>query len=192
VDLIDDYVRGAIESGLLTQEELREAALHLAVYTGWSRGVELDRAISRFVDNSGIAPSAFAPIRAESWDPEVRTREGIAEFGRVMGFPGPTPITPYFDAGIDNFVFGEMWKRTALDQRSRRWITLVGVSESCATTPIKTHFYAAMASGDCTPDELQEFVLQYAVHGGWPKASVIQGAVLAMIKNYEGGLPWDA
>jgi 4-carboxymuconolactone decarboxylase len=192
VDLIDDYVRGALESGELAQEELREAALHLAVYTGWSRGVELDRAISRVIGSAGAATSAFAPIRAESWDPEVRTREGIDEFDKVMGFPGPPPVTPYFEAGIDNFVFGEMWKRTVLDQRSRRWITLVGVSESCATTPIKTHFYAAMASGNCTPEELQEFVLQYAVHGGWPKASVIQGAVIAMIKNYQAGLPWDA
>src|SRR3546814_4811688 len=29
-DVIDDYVRGALSSGDLTQEELREAALHLA------------------------------------------------------------------------------------------------------------------------------------------------------------------
>jgi 4-carboxymuconolactone decarboxylase len=101
-------------------------------------------------------------------------------------------MTPYFEAGIDNFVFGEMWKRGALDQRSRRWITLVGVSESCAATPIKTHFYAAISSGNCTEEELQEFVLQYAVHAGWPKASVIQGAVLAIIKNHREGLPWDA
>lgn len=191
-DLIDDYVRGALQSGELAQEELREAALHLAVYTGWSRGVELDRAITRVVERADASISDFAAIRAESWDPEVRTREGIDEFDKVMGFPGPPPVTPYFHAGIDNFVFGEMWKRSVLDQPSRRWITLVGVSESCATTPIKTHFYAALASGNCTPEELQEFVLQYAVHGGWPKASVIQGAVLAMIKNYQAGLPWDA
>ena len=49
-----------------------------------------------------------------------------------------------------------------------------------------------MASGNCTAAELQEFVLQYAVHAGWPKASVIQAAVSAMAKNYTAGLPWDA
>lgn len=191
VDLIDDYVRGALASGELAQAELREAALHLAVYAGWSRGVELDRAISRVVGDRGESASAFAPIRAESWDPQVRIAEGIDEFDKVMGFPGPPPVTPYFEAGIDSFVFGEMWKRAALDQRSRRWVTLVGVSESCAATPIRTHFYAALSSGNCTPDELQEFVLQYAVHAGWPKASVIQGAVMAMIRNHQQGLPWD-
>ncbi|TCM14605.1 4-carboxymuconolactone decarboxylase [Novosphingobium sp. PhB165] len=191
-DLLDDYIRGALSGGELSQIELREAALHLAVYTGWSRGFELDRAVTRVTAELGMTPCPFAPIRSEPWDPQVRIQEGIDEFDAVMGFPGPPPVTPYFEAGIDSFVFGEMWKRAGLDQRSRRWITLVGVSESCATTPIKTHFFAAMASGNCAPEELQEFVLQYAVHAGWPKASVIQSAVLAMIKNYKAGLGWDA
>jgi len=192
VDVLDDYVRGALVCGDLSLIELREAALHLAVYAGWSRGIELDRAISRCAQVLGLAPAAFAPIRGEPWNPQERVQQGIDEFNAVMGFPGPPPVTPYFEAGIDNFVFGEMWKRLALDQRSRRWITLVGVSESCAPTPIKTHFHAAMASGNCSADELQEFVLQYAVHAGWPKASVIQGAVIAMIRNFEAGLGWDA
>lgn len=192
VDILDDYIRGALAGGELNQIELREAALHLAVYTGWSRGIELDRAVTRVAEELQLPPSPFAPIRIEPWNPEERIQQGIDEFDAVMGFPGPPPVTPYFEAGIDNFVFGEMWKRAGLDQRSRRWVTLVGVSESCATTPIKTHFYAAMSSGNCGPDELQEFVLQYAVHAGWPKASVIQGAVMAMIKNYKAGLAWDA
>lgn len=191
-DLVEDYIRGALVTRELTQPELREAALHLAVYAGWSRGVELDRAITRVAMALGQQVSEYDAIRAEPWDPDFRVRDGIDEFNTVMGFPGPPPMTPYFEAGIDNFVFGEMWKRGALDQRSRRWITLVGVSESCAATPIKTHFYAALSSGNCTADELQEFVLQYAVHAGWPKASVIQGAVLAMIRNHREGLPWDA
>jgi 4-carboxymuconolactone decarboxylase len=47
-----------------------------------------------------------------------------------------------------------------------------------------------MASGNCTPDELQEFVLQYGVHAGWPRASQIQGAVIAMSKRIAEGLPY--
>ena len=35
---IDDYVHGALVGGTLSLTELREAALHLAVYGGWSRG----------------------------------------------------------------------------------------------------------------------------------------------------------
>ena len=106
----------------------------------------------------------------EPWDAQERIQEGIDAFDVSDGLPWPAAGHALFcETGIDSFVFGEMWKRPGLDQRSRRWITLVGVSESCAVTPIKTHFYAALASGNCTPDELQEFVLHYAVHGGVAK-----------------------
>lgn len=124
-------------------------------------------------------------------DADVRTAEGQAEFTAVMTFPGGPSVTPYLE-GINNFVFGEMWGRyDQLDQRSRRWITLVGVCESTAETPMKTHIYAAMASGNCTPVEMQEFVLAYGIHAGWPRASVVQSVVSAMAKNYEAGLPWN-
>ncbi len=109
-----------------------------------------------------------------------------------MTFPGPPPISPYFEAGIDNFVFAEMWNRRGLDEPSRRWITLVGVCDSGAETPIRSHIHAAMASGNCTPEELHEFVLQYGVHAGWPRASLVQGIVFAMAKNVAAGLPYSS
>jgi len=84
-----------------------------------------------------------------------------------------------------------MWMRPALDQRARRWITLVGVADSSASTPIRTHTYAAMASGNASISEMQEFVLQYAIHGGWPKASVMQAAVIEMGKLVAKGLPYE-
>jgi 4-carboxymuconolactone decarboxylase len=188
---LDNYVRGALKTQLLTLAELREAALHIAVYGGWSRGDELDASITRVANELHLVPVPLPPICAVPWEAATRVQSGIDEFDAVMGFPGPPPVTPYFEAGIDSFVFAEMWKRPGLDQRSRRWITLVGVSDSCAVTPIKTHFYAALSSGNCQAEELHEFVLQYAVHAGWPKASVIQAAVTEMIKNHSAGLPWN-
>jgi len=189
--ILDGYVRGALAGKELTLGELREAALHLAVYGGWSRATELDLAITRVADALGLAPVALAPIRGEPWDPTVRHAEGSRNFTDVMTFAGPPPVTPYFDAGILNFVFAEMWCRPGLDQRSRRWITLVGVAESAAVIPIRSHIYAAMASGNCPAEEMQEFVLQYAIHAGWPKGSVIQGAVLEMAQRVAAGLPFE-
>jgi 4-carboxymuconolactone decarboxylase len=49
-----------------------------------------------------------------------------------------------------------------------------------------------MASGNATPEEMQEFVLQYAIHGSWPKASVIQAAVLELGERVKKGLPYAA
>lgn len=189
--LLDGYLRGALQGGELSLTELREAALHLAVYGGWSRGQALDRAASRAAQALGLPPAECAPIRAGSWDPETRTAEGMAEFAQVMTFSGGPSATPFLEA-INNFVFGEMWPRyDGLDQRARRWITLVGVCESCAETPIRSHIHAAMASGNCTPDEMQEFVVQYGIHAGWPKASVIQGVVGEMSRKVAAGLPWN-
>lgn len=190
-DVLDGYIRGALTLGELTLAELREAALHLAVYAGWSHGAAIDTAVTRVADVLGLPPAACAPIRAAPWHPQQRLAEGGANFTSVMRFPSPPPAVPYFESGILNFVFGEMWMRPGLDQRARRWLTLVGVSDSSSTTPIRTHIYAAMASGNATIAEMQEFVLQYAVHGGWPKASVIQGVVFEMGKRVAAGLPYE-
>jgi 4-carboxymuconolactone decarboxylase len=83
-----------------------------------------------------------------------------------------------------------MWMRPGLDQRARRWLTMVGVANSASTVPIRTHTYAAMASGNASVTEMQEFVLQYAVHAGWPRASVMQGVVTEMGDRVTKGLPY--
>lgn len=185
------YARGALHKGELTLAELREAALHTAVYAGWSCGQVLDTAITRAATALGLPPAEFAPIRAEPWDPEIRHTEGQANFHTVMCFGGPPPRTAYFEAGIVNFVFGEMWTRPGLDQRSRRWLTLVGVCNSSSAIPIGSHIWAAMASGNATAAEMYEFVLQYAIHAGWPRGSVAQSAVMKQSECVAKGLPFE-
>ncbi len=189
-DVIDDYIRGALKLGEITQAELREAALHLAVYGGWSSGTAIDVAVTRVVKELGISEVTGPPIREQPWDPKVRLAEGAANFAAVMTFsPGPA-TTPYLEGGIGNFVFGEMWMRPGLEQRARRWITMVGVANSASNIPIRTHTYAAMASGNATVQEMQEFVLQYAIHAGWPRASVMQSVVTEMGDRVTKGLPY--
>ena len=188
--LLDGLVRGALSNGELSVVELREAALHLGPYAGWGRGMALDKAVTRTVQSLGLKDEPTAPIRGAPWDPAERDAEGAAEFLKVMTFGSGPPVVPYLQA-IHNFVFGEMWSRRALDEPSRRWLTLVGVCDSMAEVPIKSHIHAAMASGNCKPDEMQEFVLQFAILHGWPKASIVQGAVFEMIKKVEAGLPWN-
>jgi 4-carboxymuconolactone decarboxylase len=190
-EVIDGYIRDALEQREISLPELREAALQLAVYAGWSRGGAFDSAVTRVAQALGLPKERYPPIREAPWDPHQRTAAGNANFKSVMIFPAPPPITPYFEAGIINFVFAEMWLRPGLDQRARRWVTLVGVADSSASTPIRTHTYAAMSSGNASPAEMQEFVLQYAIHGSWPKASVMQAAVLEMADRVTKGLAYE-
>jgi 4-carboxymuconolactone decarboxylase len=190
-DILDGYVRGALTLELLSLSELREGALHFAIYAGWSRGALIDASVTRVAAALGLPVADYEPIRADAWDPQQRLQEGAAAFANVMTFGGPPPVTPYFEGGILNFVFGEAWPRAGLDQRARRWLTLVGVADSSADTPIRTHIYGAMASGNASNEEMNEFVLQYAIHSGWPRASVAQGAVIEMGKKIQSGLFWD-
>jgi len=190
-EMLDGYVCGALKSGELTLEELREAALHLSVYGGWPRGMELDAAVSRAQQALGLPQADSPPIRAEAWDPIARSEVGQANFTSTMTFPGGPSSNPFQEA-INNFVFGEMWCRPGLDERARRWITLVGVANSGAEIPIKSHFHAGMASGNCTREEMLEFSLQYGVHAGWPRASLVNGVIMQMAEKVAAGLPWNA
>lgn len=185
------YAHGALHTGHLTLAELREAALQTAVYAGWSCGQLLDNAVTAAAGTLGLAGAPCPAIRAAPWDPAVRLTEGQANFATVMGFGGPAPKTAYYGAGIANFVFGEMWMRPGLDQRARRWLTLVGVCNSSSSIPIRSHIWAAMASGNATVEEMHEFVLQYAVHGGWPRGSVAQAAVIEQADRVARGLAFE-
>lgn len=189
--VLDGYIRGALQLGEITLAELREAVLQLAVYGGWSRGAAFDTAVTRVARELGLREADYPPIRKDPWDPQQRIVEGSAGFATVMCFPAPRPVSPYIEGGIINFVFGEMWMRPGLDQRARRWVTLVGVADAVTSTPIRTHVYAAMASGNATAQEMQEFVLQYAVDGSWPKASYLQGVVYEMAERVRKGLAYE-
>jgi 4-carboxymuconolactone decarboxylase len=126
---------------------------------------------------------------------EERTRVAQAKYHEVMTYQGPGPTKPYYDAGVVGFVFGEMWPRPALSRRDRRWVTLTCVGAAGATVPIQTHVFAAINSGDCTLQELQEFNLHFATQMGWPKGQLIDQFVSeawASIAPTRGEEPVDA
>ncbi len=194
VHAMNAYIRGVLSTQNATLAELREAALHISVYCGWSAGSIFDGEVTKVAQDMGLPPVVCPPIRGQAWDPEVRQAEGAAAFKDAMHFAGPPPNSgiAFFDAGILNFVMGEMWNRPGLDQRARRWMTLVAVGHSGASTPIRSHIWSAMASGNANRAEMNEFVLQYAVHAGWPRGSVMQSAVLEQAARVEKGLPFEA
>jgi len=101
---------------------------------------------------------------------DERGQRGRDTFKQVLGFEAlPDPGTP-LTLAAQNFVFAEVWNRPGLDRRSRRWITLAAVTATGASTPMHIYAKAALDSGDITMEELREFVLQFAVFQGFPKA----------------------
>jgi 4-carboxymuconolactone decarboxylase len=97
-----------------------------------------------------------------------------AEYERIMTTRSPEPTGAYLESGVVGYVFGEMWRRGVLTARDRRWITLTCVGAAGSITPIETHVYAALRSGDVTYSEFDEFVLHFGTQVGWPKAATMQ------------------
>ena len=125
---------------------------------------------------------------------EARQADARAEYERIMTTPSPDPMGAYIESGVIGFVFGEMWRRGVLTARDRRFITLSCVGAAGAITPIETHVWAALNSGDLTYAEFDEFVLHVGTQLGWPKASVMQmhGMMSAFRLAEEQGVELEA
>ena len=51
------------------------------------------------------------------------------------------------------------------------------VGAAAVDVPIQQHVYAALASGDISREEMQEFVLHFAYYSRWPRASRLREEV---------------
>lgn len=105
-----------------------------------------------------------------------RRAMGEWQFSEVMTFAAPEDDSPATRSLID-FVFAEVWSRTVLSRRDRRFVTLACVAAADAEAPLRDHVYAALNSGDISITEMQEAVLHFAVYAGWPKASWFNSVV---------------
>jgi 4-carboxymuconolactone decarboxylase len=123
---------------------------------------------------------------------DARKETGHRRYREVMVSEPPPPIDPFLDHGVVDSVFGELWDRPGLSRRDRRWVTLACVGAAAVDEPIQQHVYAALASGDITREELQEFVLHFAYYAGWPRASALEMAYYrAVARIDEEGSPTD-
>src|SRR4051794_24739609 len=105
---------------------------------------------------------------------EARTETGRRVYEEVMVSPAPPPMSPFLANGVVDAVFGELWDRPGLSRRDRRWVTLACVAAAAVPEPIRQHVHAALASGDISREEFQEFVLHFAYYAGWPRASALE------------------
>jgi 4-carboxymuconolactone decarboxylase len=153
-----EQVRAALDGGELTVGELREAALHIAVYAGWPRASVLDQVVAEEAGRVG----------APGWDRAgggAPARTGAEEFALVNCRLAREPATPLYEAVLD-FVFGEVWQRPLLGRRDRRLISLACTALSGAETPVRAHVHGALCSGELTAGDLREVALLVAGHGG--------------------------
>jgi 4-carboxymuconolactone decarboxylase len=116
---------------------------------------------------------------------DERKATGQRRYREVMVSDAPPPLSPYLDKGVVDSVFGELWDRPGLSRRERRFITLACVGGAAVEEPINQHVFAALASGDVTREEFQEFVLHFAYYAGWPRASSFEMAYYKAIERLD-------
>jgi len=106
---------------------------------------------------------------------QAREQQGRDWFHYAMTRPreGDFP-SPFVRVASNNFCFADVWSRPGLDMRARRFITIACAGFVGADTPMRTHLYAALKSGDITWEEMQEAILHFSVYAGLPKASLVE------------------
>lgn len=181
VPAMDAHVYAALASGDLTVEQLNEFTLHFAVYCGWPRASQLEMSVrtqwQRIHDERGEPTPAFPQLGVEDLgisDPARRITQGVECFEEISLVQAPPQDSPYFYAGILNFVFGHLWQRPGLTRRERRLITIPCAGVSDAIGPIRSHVTSALGSSDVSYDEMQELIVHFSAYAGRPRAEVLQ------------------
>lgn len=181
VPAIDAHIYAALASGDLTVEQMGELVLQFAVYCGWPKASQLEVTVraqwQRIHAERGTEAPPFPERTLDDLgraDPRERIDHGVRVFEEINLVDAPPKDSPYFHAGILNFVFGHLWQRPGLTRRERRLITIACVGVSDAMGPIWSHVTSALGSGDIAYDEMQELILHFAAYSGVAKAQVLQ------------------
>jgi len=67
----------------------------------------------------------------------------------------------------EEYAFGEIWARPGLPPKIRSMLVVAMLAAMGKSTELKTHVNGALNNG-CTPEELEELMLQVAVYCGLP------------------------
>ena len=71
---------------------------------------------------------------------------------------------------INAYVYGDVWSRDGLDQRSRS-LAMLGITAAInRPAEFRVHVQGALANG-CTPDQIREVLLLVAMYCGVPAAN---------------------
>ena len=82
-----------------------------------------------------------------------------------------TPFNADFQEMITRFAWNEVWNRPGMSHRERRLIVIAQTVAMGRWDEFKLHAGAALRSGDLSPDDLKELLLQTTVYCGVPTAN---------------------
>lgn len=85
--------------------------------------------------------------------------------------------------------FAELWTRTALSRKDRRWITLACLAGKGDTVYLRDHTYGALRSRDVTLREMLEAVHQVGIYAGFGCGAAFEATVWVVADELELAAP---
>ena len=110
---------------------------------------------------------------------DERWARGAAVFEQVNGMPAPSRGADALADVVIDQVFAEIWTRPGLTRQERRWIAITCACMAGAPVAMHAHIGAALRTGDLSIEQLEEFVVHFAVYAGYPKATAARAVLEA-------------
>lgn len=98
-----------------------------------------------------------------------------------------TPFNAEFQDMITRTCWNEIWNRPGLPRRERRMVVIAQTAAMGRWEEFKLHAGAALRSGDLTPDDLKEMLLQTSVYCGVPTANTAFREVRELVAECAAG-----
>jgi 4-carboxymuconolactone decarboxylase len=109
---------------------------------------------------------------ARDYDKGMKTRRKVLGDEWVdRSLKTMTPFNEEFQELITRYAWNEIWNRPGLSHVTRRMIVIAQTAALGRWEEFSLHVGAALRSGDVTPDDLKEILLQTAVYCGVPTAN---------------------
>ena len=118
---------------------------------------------------------------------QERYERGQAVFKKMHGDVIP-PLTPemgtFPQISVRN-IYNDIWGREVMSIRDRRLMVLGALAAMTLTEPLETHLRSALALGELTSDEVDEFGIALSPYIGAPRTTYVL-KLIAQIKK-DGG-----
>jgi 4-carboxymuconolactone decarboxylase len=95
-----------------------------------------------------------------------------------------TPFTADFQDLITRYAWGEIWTRPGLDRKTRSCITLTALMARGQLDQLALHVGAALNHG-LTEEEIEEVLLQGAIHCGVPAANAAFAVAQRVLDDHD-------
>jgi 4-carboxymuconolactone decarboxylase len=115
----------------------------------------------------------------------MRTRRSVLGNAHVdRAIQNTTPLTAEFQDLITRLAWGEIWTRPAIDQPTRRLLTIAMLIALNRDAELEMHLRAALQGG-VPAEQIKEVILQCAVYCGAPAANDAFHHLANLVKQNE-------